>query len=176
MIRLHMRTYTGAGRPYTRHTILRYTVLTLLGLGLASGVTACAPKLVGPTGTSGYFFSMQVSSPIIWLGVSRGEQFPTTAEVSVRVQDAHGQPVDGIPVIFEVEPGWAQNASIAPSQVTTRGGVARAVFAARLTGVVHVMARVDNTTAQTTITVQSTPSPSSANAARSEPRPATATL
>ena len=45
-----------------------------------------AAKLVGPTVASGYFFSLQVSTPIIWVGVSRGEQFPTMAEVSVRVQ------------------------------------------------------------------------------------------
>ena len=76
------------------------------------------------------------------------------AEVSVRVQDARGQPVDGVPVTFEVEPQWVQYASVSPFQVTTRGGVARTVFEARLTGVVHVTVRVDNTTAQTRITVQ----------------------
>ena len=73
----------------------------------------------------------------------------------MRVQDARGQLVDGVPVIFEVEPGWAQPASVSPSQVTTRGGMARTVFTARLTGIVHVTARVDNTTAQAKIIVQS---------------------
>ena len=157
MVQLHVMTCELAGRPHTRYTILQYIVLPLLCLGLACGVTACAPKLVGPTVPSGYFFSVQVSNPVIWLGVfSAGlaEQFPTTAEVSVRVQDARGQPVDGVPVTFEVEPQWAQYASVSPPQVVTRRGVARTVFAARLTGVVHVTARVDNATAQTRITVQ----------------------
>jgi hypothetical protein len=106
---------------------------------------------------------MQVSTPVIWLGAFNpglAERFPTTAEVSVRVQDVPGQPVDGVPVTFEVEPRWAQYASVSPSQVTTRSGMARTVFEARLTGVVRVTARVDNTTAQTRITVQSAPSPS----------------
>src|SRR6266571_3849716 len=147
-----------ARRPDTRYSLLRSIVLTLLGLGLACGVTACAPKLVGPTVPAGYFFSMQTSTPVIWLCVYSpvlAERFPTMAEVSVRVQDAHGQPVDGVPVTFEVEPQWAQYASVSPSQVTTRGGAARAVFEARLTGVVHVTARVDSATAQATIVVQS---------------------
>jgi hypothetical protein len=152
-----------ARRPYTRHSILRY----LVGLGLACGITACAPKLAGPTVPSGYVFSMQVFPSSIRLSSSGA-----TAEVTVRVQDARRQPVDGVPVIFEVEPQWAQNASVSPSQVTTRGGVARTIFTARLTGVVRVMARVDNTTAQTEITVESPPSPSSAGAALSDPRPA----
>jgi len=176
MIRLKMVTYASAARLSSSYTILRYTVLTLLGLGLASGVTACAPKLTGPTVSSGYFFSMQVSTAVIWLGVYSpvlAERFPTMAEVSIRVQDAHGQPEDGVPVTFEVEPGWAQHASIAPSQVTTRGGVARAVFEARLIGVVHVTARVDSATAQATIVVQSYSGVSGGgNAALIEPRPA----
>jgi hypothetical protein len=54
MVRLHIATYELARYPF-----LQYIVLTLLGLGLACGVTACAPKLVGPTVASGYFFSMQ---------------------------------------------------------------------------------------------------------------------
>src|SRR5262249_42304492 len=155
-------------------------VLPLLCFGLACGVTACAPKLVGPT-PSGYFLSIQTSTSVIWLGVVSAplaERFPTTAEVSVRVQDARGQPVDGVPVTFEVEPGWAQDASVSPSQVTTRGGVARTVFEARLIGIIHVIARVDNTTAQTTITVDKPPSPSgSSSSALSGPEsPTTADL
>ena len=156
----------------TPDTILQSIILTLLGLGFACGVTACAPKLVGPAVPSGYFFSMQVSTPVIWLGAfdpAVAGRFPTMAEVSVRVQDARGQPVDGVPVTFEVEPQWAQYASVSPSQVTTRGGVARTVFEARLTGVVPVTARVDKTTAQTTITVQNSVG-TPPGAALSEPR------
>jgi len=165
-----------ARRHNTRRSLLRPIVLALLGLGLACSVTACASKLVGPTVPSGYFFSMQTSTPVIWLGVYNpvvAERFPTMAEVSVRVQDARGQPVDGVPVTFGVEPQWAQSASISPSQVTTRGGVARAVFEARLIGVVHVTARVDNAVTQATIVVQVyNPVSGGGSAALSEPRPA----
>lgn len=90
------------------------------------------------------------------------------AEVSVRVQDARGQPVDGVPVTFEVEPQWTQYASVSPRPKSPRG-VARTVFEARLTGVVPVTARVDKTTAQMTITVQNSVG-TPPGAALSEPR------
>ena len=175
MVQWHVITCELAGRPYTRHTVLRYVILPLLYFGLACGVTACTPKLVGPTVPSGYFLSIQAFPSVIWLGVLSAplaERFPTTAEVSVRVQDARGQPVDGVPVTFEVEPGWAQNASVSSSQVTTRGGIARTVFEARLIGVVHVTARVDNTTVQTEITVDKPPAPSGSSSALSRPESA----
>jgi hypothetical protein len=131
----------------------------LMSLILALAVPACAPKLVGPTAGSGYVFSLQTYPTLIWVGQvepSVAAQFPQVAEVIVRVQDAQGRAVDGVPVTFELEPEWAGSATLAPSQTTTRGGIARAVFSEpRTTGIVRVMARVDNTTAQTRLTIQS---------------------
>ena len=131
----------------------------LMSLILALAVPACAPKLVGPTAGSGYVFSLQVSQAIIWVGQvepSREAQFPQVAEVIVRVQDAQGRAVDGVPVMFELEPAWARSITLEPTPTTTRGGIARAVISGpRTTGVVRLMARVDNTTAQARLTVQS---------------------
>jgi hypothetical protein len=176
MVQLHVITCELATCLHPRYTILQYVVLSLLCFGLTYGVTACAPKLVGPTVPSGYFFSMQTSTSVIWLGVNSyalAERFPPTAEVSVRVQDAHGQPVNGVPVTFEVEPQWAQYASVTPSQVSTRSGVASTVFEARLIGVVQVTARVDNTAIQTRIVIESFGGISGGSSATlSEPRPA----
>lgn len=131
----------------------------MMYLVLALGSMACAPTLVGPTAGSGYVFSLEVSEPLVWLGhvnpLGAG-QFPQAAEIIVRVQDAQGRPVDGVPVTFELEPAWVGSASLAPSQISTRGGIARAgFFAPRTTGVVRIMARVDQTTAQATLTVKS---------------------
>jgi hypothetical protein len=135
--------------------------LVLTGLALALTVPACAPKLVGPTAGSGYVFSLEVSQAIVWVGqieLSRLAQFPQVAEVSVRVQDAQGRAVDGVPVTFELEPGWASSITLAPAQTTTRGGIARAVISEPQTsGIVYIRARVDNTTAQTRLTVQTYP-------------------
>ena len=136
----------------------RHMALVLMCLALLSGGTACAPKLVGPTPSAGYSFSLEVSDPIIWMGAGLfggGAQLPRASDLIVRVQDAQGRPVDGVPVMFEVEPGWARSLSLDPSQTSTRGGIARAmVYAPQTTGVVHVMARVDTLTAQAKLTVQ----------------------
>jgi hypothetical protein len=136
----------------------RRMALVLTCLVLTLGGTACAPKLMGPTPGAGYRFSLEVSEPVIWLGpglLGGGPQLPQAAELIVRVQDAQGRPVDGVPVTFEVEPGWARSISLAPSQTSTRGGIARAILSEPKTiGVVHVMARVDTVTAQARLTVQ----------------------
>ena len=136
----------------------RRMALALMGLVLALGGPACAPKLVGPTAGSGYVFSLQTYPTIIWVGQvdsALAAQFPQVAEVIVRVKDAQGRAVDGVPVTFELEPEWARSATLAPSQTTTRGWIARAVFSEPQTsGVVRVMARVDNTTAQARLLVR----------------------
>jgi hypothetical protein len=119
-----------------------YTLV--LSLTLTVGSMGCTPKLVGPTASSGYFFSFDIP-----LSVLRNE----SAELIVRVQDAQGNPVDGIPVEFQVEPAWEQSASVFPSRVITTGGRARAVFQVGLIGVVHVIARVDNTAQEKAIAV-----------------------
>ena len=99
----------------------------LMSLILALAVPACAPKLVGPTAGSGYVFSLQTYPTLIWVGQvdsAVAAQFPQVAEVIVRVQDAQGRAVDGVPVTFELEPEWVGSATLVPSQTTTRGGSA----------------------------------------------------
>lgn len=135
---------------------LRHVRVMLFGLMLACGGTACAPKLVGPTVPSGYFFSLRVSDSTIWLmldGSPMEEYIPRVSELTVQVQNAQGQPVEGVPVTFQVESDWLQDASVTPQRAMTRGGVARAEFSAKTTGVVRIMVRVDNTTQATRIVV-----------------------
>lgn len=137
--------------------MLQRTKLSLLGLMLASTCAACTPQLVGPTTLSGYFFTLEVFPSVIWLGVpSSAAGYPTRAAVSVRVRNGQEQPVDGVPVAFELEPIWAHSATLSQLQAVTQHGVARAILSQpQTTGVVHITARVDNTTARTWITVQS---------------------
>ena len=119
-----------------------YTLV--LSLALTVGGMGCTPKLVGPTASSGYFFSFDAPFSML-----RNE----SVELVVHVQDAQGNPVDGIPVEFQVEPTWVQSASVFPSRVITSRGRARTVFRVGLIGLVHVTARVDNTTQQKAIAV-----------------------
>jgi len=139
--------------------MVRHMALVWMCLILTLGGTACAPQLVGPTPGAGYRFSLEVSEPTIWLvsGILVGNvrDLTQSTELIVRVQDAQGRPVDGVPVTFEVEPSWEQSIALAPSHTTTRGGRARAVVSnPQTTGVVHILARVDNITAQARLTVE----------------------
>ena len=130
--------------------------LTLLCLGLVGSGMACVPTRYGPTVPAGYFFTLLVTQPQIWVGpvdMATVERFPNTSELIVNVQNAQGQPVDGVPVAFEVEPAWARVASVSPTQATTRNGTARATFEAQTTGVAHIMVRVDNTVQRVTIRI-----------------------
>src|SRR5262245_55885472 len=133
----------------------RHLALVLTCLVLMLGGTACTPKLVGPTPGAGYRFSLEVADPIIWIGpgsIARGPSFLQATELIVRVEDGQGQPVDGGPVTFEVEPGWTKRIALSPSQTSTRGGMARAVLSEpQAIGVVRVLGHVDNRTAEATL-------------------------
>ena len=64
------------------------------GADLGSGLV-CAPPCVGPT-AAGYVFTLNVPTASIFRG--------DAAELLVSVRNAQGQPVDGVPVFFQVEP------------------------------------------------------------------------
>jgi hypothetical protein len=119
----------------------------------------CAPKLNGPTQPSGYFFSLVVSDPQIYLLVNplSYEDLADSAQAVVRVHNAQGQAVNGVPVDFQVEPGWAQHASLTPPRVITQDGEAHAVFHANTIGVVRMQVRVEDMTRETTIAVSLPP-------------------
>ena len=122
---------------------------------------ACAPKHTELLSEHGYRVSLDVSDTLLWFGP--GSSLPQ-ALVVVRVRDAQGQPVDGLTVLFSVEPAWTQNASLTPAETLTRNGEARAIFQANTIGVVQVMAQVDNMPREASITIASRPSPSGGGA------------
>jgi hypothetical protein len=82
-------------------------------------------------------------------------QFENT-ELTAVVKDSQGQPVNGIPVTFQVALDWQNNTRLIPAQVMTHDGTASAVFEADMPGVVLVTVQVGNTTETTHITVTST--------------------
>jgi hypothetical protein len=126
--------------------MVRYVPVVCLCLLLLWSSTACAPKHseVPILSEHGYRVSLNVSETQIWLGPV-GPGHPHTAEVVVRVQDAQGRPVDGVAVMFSVEPSWTQSVSLTPAEALTRHGEAHAILQQpSTTGLIHVMARVDN--------------------------------
>ena len=136
-----------------------YVHRTLLCLALIWGSMACAPaKLVGPTTPSGYFFSLRASDTQLFL-VLPGFSFahlPREAEVIAQVQNAQGQPVDGVAVEFTV--AGMQIATVTPQRVLTRSGQARAMLTPSTTGATRVVARVEGMQQEVRIAVASGPS------------------
>lgn len=133
----------------------RLTVV-LLALALGFGSVGCAPKLLGPT-SSGYFISLQATPRAIWQEPPNPPlhtPYSTSSVLIVRVRDAQGQPIDDVPVQFEVEPAWSQDATVSPQQTTTQDGKAQASFQAFNTGVVRVRAHVDAMTQEVSITAR----------------------
>jgi Bacterial Ig-like domain (group 1) len=82
------------------------------------------------------------------------KQFGNT-ELTAVVKDSQGQPVNGVPVTFQLPADWQKNARVVPNQVTTEDGTAKASFDASMPGVVMVTAQVGNTTETARITVTS---------------------
>ena len=139
----------------------RYVSILPLGVMLVCGSLGCAPKLIGPTQPSGYFFSLIVSDSQIYLLVNplsySYRHLRDFAQVTARVQNAQGQPMNGVPVEFQVESAWAQDASFTPPRAITQDGEAHAVFRADTTGVVRIVAHVEDMTRETTIVVSPPP-------------------
>jgi len=76
-------------------------------------------------------------------------------ELTAVITDSQGQPVNGVPVTFQLPLDWQQNARVVPNRVMTYNGTANASFDANMPGVVMVTAQVGNTTQTTRITVTS---------------------
>jgi hypothetical protein len=104
---------------------------------------ACAPKLLGPTASTGYFFTVLYPSTIL---------LRAATEIVVKVQDAAGQPVDGLPVLFEIDASWSGDATISPARVATRKGRASAVIDAGVLGIMPLWVTVDGTRRKIEIT------------------------
>ena len=137
--------------------MIRYGQVVILALVLAGGSLACAPKLVGPTPSHGYFVSLRIPDPIIYprrSGASSSSQATRKSELIVLVQDAQGQPIDGVPVEFKLAPEWARDASITPQRATTRGGAVRAILESDDIGLVYFNVRVDGLPQKSFVTVQ----------------------
>ena len=133
----------------------RYVPCILLCVALHWASTGCAPTSLGPTTPSGYRYTLSVADPYLWINApTLSGTLPRSTAVIVRVQNAQGQPVDGVPVEFQVEPSWVENASITPQRALTQDGSARAIFVPQTTGAARITVHVENVARETTIVVQ----------------------
>src|SRR5262249_14212083 len=95
-----------------RRRMVRSVSIIGLCCMLLWGSTACVPQHneLSALSERGHRVTLSVSDTLIWVD-SPGLNFPRTAELVVRVRDTQGQPVDGIAVVFSVEPDWTQDAT-----------------------------------------------------------------
>jgi hypothetical protein len=140
----------------------RFLPLMLLTVGLlwSSFAIAADPSTMtmGPT-TAGYQVQTRLSNKIIYLypdvappqGSDTADRFPPSATLTVRVEDASGTPVAGVPVQIGVEQDSTLQGMllITPEQETTNteGEVQATVkpTSNATTGAGYMIARVDGT-------------------------------
>jgi hypothetical protein len=141
------------------YAFIRVLTLTLLALSPMVGGIACAPTFTGPTAPSGYQFSLLAYPSTIQLpshlSVADPQGYPTESTLTVKVRNAQGQPVDGVPVSFSLPSDWNAYASLIPQRVLTQNGVAEAILQATTSGAVKVTAQVENQTREVFVSISS---------------------
>ena len=125
---------------------LRLSGLWLGGLALVLVVLLGVPGFTQAKATGDYNLKLRAPDEV--------KQFENV-ELTAVVKDSQGQPVNGVPVTFQVPADWQQNARVVPNQALTHDGTASASFDASMPGVVMVTAQVGNTTETARITVTS---------------------
>ena len=116
------------------------SVLALVLLGLIGGLSWTSPALAAGD------YSVSLLAPDLSI---QFEDVKLTAEV----KDSQGQPVNGVPVTFQVPPHCKQDTTLEPIQTLTHDGTASTAFQADMPGIVTVTVQAGNTTQTAHITV-----------------------
>lgn len=137
----------------------RHAILALFSLLLLGGLMACAPQPSAlPTKTqSGYTVSLETRPDVVWLKGPVSNQPNNLLGLGgliVRVHDAQGHPVEGIPVSFNVEPSWSEDVSMWTDPATAEDGRARAIIEPHYAGTLKVHIRVQDVLKTATIRVE----------------------
>jgi hypothetical protein len=126
--------------------------------------------LIGPT-ASGYYLSIQLTSPSLYFytggpptpGSKSALKHPVSTLLMVQVQDAQGEPVNGVSVAFELEPRSQMAGKLLISNtkpVTQNGKVEVNVQLANKVGASaagQLIARVENMTISTGLSIAAAP-------------------
>jgi len=114
----------------TLHNSLR---LWMLLLSLRLGVVVATPTSMAQSTEEDYKVTILTPHSTV-LGQDQ--------EIVVRVRTLQGEPAQGVPVRFQLDPQWHGDAKIMPAETTTQDGIARARVRADLIGHVGVTVRV----------------------------------
>lgn len=145
--RPHAPATAPAGTPGAQAYRQGWHVTTMASLVLVCcllTVSSCRPTAVGPTRPSGYRIMLPEASQTVRL---------RSLTLTVRITDAHGTPIDDVPVHFRIPQAWAAVADVTPPVVVTQHGQASAAFRARAAGQMEVEVSVEDRTETVRIAV-----------------------
>jgi hypothetical protein len=135
----------------------RILLMLLCGLGLWSSVAAA--RYLGLT-ANGYAFHASALPAELFMRdpLLSQEEFPSTATLLVHVRDANREPVEGVPVTFQLGSRCQGVLTLAAQRAVTQHGQASVTLTvANTTGACRVAVRVDNVTQEVWVTVSNTP-------------------
>jgi hypothetical protein len=131
--------------------------MLLCSLGLWSSIAAA--RYLGPT-ANGYSFHAGALPAELFMRDQElsQEEFPSTATLLVHVRDANREPVEGVPVTFQLGSRCKGVLTLAAQRAVTHNGQASVTLtAANTAGACRVAVRVDNVTQEVWVTVSNTP-------------------
>jgi hypothetical protein len=143
---------------FLKEDAMRLLYLTILCVVFAWSSTAYA-RYIGPT-ASGYFFhASALPSEIFLPGDLTEDLYPHSATLTVHVRDANRQPVDGMPVTFQLASQCQGVGALSAPRAVTRQGTASVTFTGNDTIACHIAIRVDNVTQEIWVTISPAPDP-----------------
>ncbi len=143
---------------------MRRLQLTMLCAVLAWGSIAYA-RYLGPTAHGHYFHASALPSEIFLTGdliaddPEQAELYPDAATLIVHVRDANRQPVDGMPVTFQLGPKCQGVGQLSAPRAVTRHGAASVTFTGTTTIACRIAIRVDNVTQEIWVDISQAPDP-----------------
>jgi len=134
----------------------RITLLLLWSVGLWSSVAAA--RYLGPTAHGYSFHASALPFEIFMSDDLTPDTFPTTATLIVHVRDVNQEPVDGLPVTFQLASQCQGVAALSAQRAVTRHGRASVTLTtANTTGACRIAVRVDNVTQELSVDVAPVP-------------------
>lgn len=135
---------------------MRRVQLTILCAVLACSSIAYA-HYVGPTAHGYFFHASALPTEIFLTGEVTGAFYPDTSTLIVHVRDVDRQPVDGMPVSFQLGSKCKGIGTLSAPRAVTQHGSASVTFTANDTIACRIAIRVDNVTQEIWVQVSSPP-------------------
>jgi hypothetical protein len=116
-------------------------------------------RYLGPTAHGNHFHASALPSEIFLTDDLNAELYPASSTLIVHMRDANRQPVDGMPVTFQVGPKCQGVGKLSASRAITQHGSASVTFTGNDIIACHIAIRVDNVTQEIWVDISPAPDP-----------------